>query len=218
MGSDAANKRLLKVTPQGDVLKRLPLEKIYPEDMTFDGQYLWIADSKREKIFKITPEDGSAVAEYLSPIKLPTAIAWDGKYLIIAGIVDPLNPSSSTDNVRIIRLDVERGNVVEEIPNSRYLSSPAGMVWIDGKLWISDRNSGYIVRISDWGSPIVDERNYKLATVPTAVKKVEIKEKQKIDKDVEEAKRAAEEAKRAAEEAKRAAEAAKKAFELQQKK
>ncbi|ODA44262.1 hypothetical protein THER_1030 [Thermodesulfovibrio sp. N1] len=216
--ADSANKRILKVTPQGDVLKKLPLGKIYPEDMTFDGEYLWIADSKREKIFKITPEDGSVIAEYLSPIKLPTAIAWDGKYLIIAGIIDPLNPSSSTDNVRIIRLDTVTGKVIEEIPNSRYLSSPAGMVWIDGKLWISDRNSGYIVRISDWGSPIVDEKTYKLAEVPSTIKKVEIKEKQKADKDVEEAKRAAEEAKKAAEEAKRAAEAAKKAFELQQKK
>jgi len=92
------------------------------------------------------------------------------------------------------------------------------MVWIDGKLWISDRNSGYIVKISDWGSPIIDEKNYKLVEVPSTIKKVEIKEKQKADKDVEEAKRAAEEARKAAEEAKRAAEAAKKAFELQQKK
>jgi len=216
--ADSANKRILKVTPQGDILKKLPLEKIYPEDITFDGQYLWIADSKREKIFKITPEDGSVIAEYLSPVKIPTAIAWDGKYLIIAGIINPLNPSSSTDNVRIIRLDTASGKVIEEIPNSRYLSSPVGMVWIDGKLWISDRNSGYIVKISDWGSPIIDEKNYKLVEVPSTIKKVEIKEKQKADKDVEEAKRAAEEARKAAEDAKRAAEAAKKAFELQQKK
>lgn len=186
------------------------MEKIYPEDITFDGQYLWIADSKREKIFKITPEDGSVIAEYLSPVKIPTAIAWDGKYLIIAGIINPLNPSSSTDNVRIIRLDTASGKVIEEIPNSCYLSSPVGMVWIDGKLWISDRNSGYIVKISDWGSPIIDEKNYKLVEVPSTIKKVEIKEKQKADKDVEEAKRAAEEARKAAEEAKRAAEAAKK--------
>ncbi|GAQ94181.1 hypothetical protein TAGGR_1360 [Thermodesulfovibrio aggregans] len=217
--ADAANKRLLKVTPQGEVVRKLSLTSIYPEDMTFDGQYLWIADSKRGKLFKITTEDGSIIEEYLSPVNYPSAITWDGKYLIVAGVKEHAVPSDSSDNVKIVRFDTSSGRVVEDIPNSRYISYPAGMVWVDGKLWISDRNSGYIVKISDWGTPSSDEKNYKLAKKSPATKKIEAKEEKKeTEKDIEEAKRAAEEAKRAAEEAKRAAEAAKKAFELQQKK
>jgi len=215
--ADASNKNLLQVTPQGETLRKIKLNKIYPEDITFDGEYLWIADPKREKIFKITTEDGSVLAEYLSPVKFPSALAWDGKYLIIAGIINPILPSNSPDNVKIVKLDTLSGKVVEEIPNSRYISYPAAMVWIDGKLLISDRNSGYIVKISDWGSPSADEKNYKLVTVSPVMKKVETKQQKEVD-HIEEAKKAAEEAKKAAEEAKQAAEAAKKAFELQQKK
>ncbi|MDI6865017.1 MULTISPECIES: hypothetical protein [Thermodesulfovibrio] len=216
--ADAANKRILKITPQGEVIRKISLTSIYPEDIAFKENHLWIADSKRNKIYEVSTEDGSILSEYLSPVPIPTAITWDGKYLIIAGI-NFNKPSTSSDNVKIVKLDSITGKVVEEVLPSRYISYPAGMVWIDGRLWISDRNSGYIVTTSDRGIPSEDKNNYKLDIIPPTVKKIEIKEeKQKEEKDTEEAKKAAEEAKRAAEEAKRAAEAAKKAFELQQKK
>lgn len=217
--ADAANKKLLKITPQGETLKKISIHAVYPEDMSFDGEYLWIVDSKRAKLFKLSTEDGSVVAEYLSPVPTPTSIAWDGKYIIVAGLKNFNDPSNSYENVKIVKLDPETGKVIEEIPNSRYISYPCAMVWIDGKLWISDRNSGYIVKISDWGSPSEDEKNYKLKVATSPVKKVEVKEEKKeIEKDIEEVKRARDEAKQAAEEAKRAAEKAKKAFEMLQKK
>lgn len=216
--ADAANKRILKITPQGEVIRKISLTSIYPEDMAFKESDLWIADSKRNKIYKVSTEDGSILSEYLSPVPIPTAITWDDRYLIIAGI-NFNKPSTSLDNVKIVKLDTITGKVVEEVLPSRYISYPTGMVWIDGRLWISDRNSGYIVIMSDRGNPSEDTNNYKLDISPSTVKKLQIKEeKQKEEKETEEAKKAAEEAKKAAEEAKRAAEAAKKAFELQQKK
>ncbi|MCS7215476.1 MAG: hypothetical protein RMI30_07970 [Thermodesulfovibrio sp.] len=217
--ADAANKRILKITPQGKVVRKFSLTSVYPEDMVFNEDGLWIADSKRKKIYRISIEDGSILSEYLSPVPIPTAIAWDGKYLVLAGINNLDIVYNSSDNVKIVKLDSVTGKVVEEVMPSRYISSPTGMVWINGKLWISDRNSGNIFIISDRGIPSQDENNYKLDMIPSTVKKLEIKEeKQKEEKDIEEAKKAAEEARKAAEEAKRAAEAAKKAFELQQKK
>lgn len=216
--ADAANKRILKITPQGEVVKKLALTSIYPEDMAFNGNHLWIVDSKRKKIYEISTEDGSTLSEYLSAVPIPTAITWDGKYFVIAGI-NFNRPSTSSDNVKIVKLDPITGKVVEEVIPPRYISFPAGMVWIDGKLWISDRNSGYVVIMNDRGIPSEDTNNYKLGIIPSTVKKLQIKEeKQKQEKNMEEVKRAAEEAKKAAEEAKRAAEEAKKAFELQQKK
>lgn len=217
--ADAANKIILKVTPQGEVIRKFPSVAVYPDDIAFDGEYLWIVDSKKGKIYRVSTEDGTSVAEYLSPVTMPLALAWDGKSLIIAGLKDFKSPTYSSDNVKIVKLDPESGKITEEVLGSRYISYPAAMVWVDGKLWISDRNSGYIVKISDRGTPSEDGRNYKIATVTPIFKKTEIKEEKKeAEKDVEEAKRAAEEARKAAEEAKRAAEAAKKAFELQQKK
>lgn len=222
--ADSANKRILKVTPQGDIVRKININAVYPEDITFDGQYLWAADSKRGKIFKLSTVDGSVVAEYLSPVSIPTALAWDGKYLIIAGIIDPNFLQTSSENVKIVKLDTNSGKVVENVLIPKHfaqhlssLSMPTGMTWVNDKIWIADRNSGKIVILSDWTTASDDPKNYKLTTVTPTFKKVKVEEKAK-DKDAEEAKRAAEEARKAAEEAKKAAEAAKKAFELQQKK
>uniref|UniRef100_A0A7C4AJ91 Uncharacterized protein n=1 Tax=Thermodesulfovibrio aggregans TaxID=86166 RepID=A0A7C4AJ91_9BACT len=217
--TDAANKIILKITPDGKVVRKIPSVAVYPDDITFDGEYLWIIDSKRGRIFKVSTEDGSAIAEYLSPVSMPMALAWDGKNLIIAGLKDFNTPLYSSDNVKIVKLNPESGKVIEEILNTRYVSYPSAMVWVNGKLWICDKNSGYLIKIGDRGILSEDTKNYKLTTVTPVFKKIELKkEKKEAEKETEEAKKAAEEARKAAEEAKRAAEAAKKAFELQQKK
>lgn len=222
--TDGANRRLLKISPKGDIQRKLSLSAVYPEDMTFDGEFLWIVDSKRSRIFKISPIDASVVAEYQSPIKVPTALAWDGKYLIIGGISDTSNLSESAERVSILKLEPQSGRVVGRVFIPKHftqhiseLSWPLGMAWINDKIWISDRNSGKIIVLSDWTETVEDPKNYKLATTTPTVKKLPVKEAP-TERDIEEAKRAAEEAKKAAEEAKKAAEAAKKAFELQQKK
>lgn len=227
--ADEANRRLLKMTLKGEILKRLPLRGVYPEDMTFDGQFLWIADSKTSKIIKISTIDGSPVSEYQSPLKVPTALAWDGRYLIVGGLDNPLNIVESSERVSILKLDPESGRVLERVIIPKFLSKPLkelslplGMVWIDNRIWISDRNSGKILVLNDWTEPIYDPKNYKLTQTTPQVKRVPIKENgssfEETNDLVEEARRAAEEAKRAAEEAKKAAEAAKKAFELKLKK
>lgn len=226
--ADSSNRRILKVTPQGDIVGKININNLYPDDIAFDGEYLWAADSKRGKIFKLSVVDGSVVAEYLSPVSIPTALAWDGKYLIVAGILNPNFLQTTSENVKIVKLDTNSGKVVENVlipkhfsQHLRSLSMPTGMAWINNKIWIADSNSGSIVVLSDRTIASEDPKNYKLTTVTPTSKKVIVDEKAKEiakDKEVEEAKRAAEEARKAAEEAKKAAEAAKKAFELQQKK
>ncbi len=221
--ADGANRKILKITPKGDVIRTINLT-IYPEDITFDGENLWVADSKRKKIFKLSPIDGSTLSEYLSPITIPTALAWDGKYLLIAGIKDDKFIKNSSENVEIVKLDPESGKVVATIFIPKHftihlkeLSLPTAMVLINEKIWVSDRNSGKILVLSDWTRASEDNKNYKLTTTTPTVKKIKIVEQSKAQ-EAEEAKKAAEEARKAAEEAKKAAEAAKKAFELQQKK
>jgi hypothetical protein len=235
--ADSANRRILKVTPQGDIVRKINITSLYPEDLTYDGEYLWAADSKRRKIFKLNTVDGSVVAEYLSPVNIPTALAWDGKYLIIAGIKDSNFLKTTSENVKIVKLDPQSGKVVETVLIPEHfgkplneLSFPTGMTWINDKIWVADKNSGSIVILKDWTETTEDPKNYKLATFTPTPKEVVIEEKvEDEDKDkellLEEAKRAAEEARQAAEEARKAAEEAKKAaekaikaFELQQKK
>ncbi len=222
--ADAANRRILKVTTMGDVVRKINSIQFYPEDMTFDGQYLWVADSKRNKIFKVATEDCSVLETFISPLNKPSGIAWDGKYIIIIGyetVSDQVGKAAIEEapvqKIKILKLDPAKGKVVGEVISSRFLSSPSGMAWIDNYLWIADKNSGKIFKFVDRTIAYEDEKIYKVATTPTQ-KKLEIKEKITSEKELEEAKKAAEEARKAAEEAKKAAEAAKKAFELQQKK
>ncbi|MCS7203899.1 MAG: hypothetical protein NZ809_05580 [Thermodesulfovibrio sp.] len=222
--TDIANRRLLKLTPQGDILRQLPIRDFYPEDIVFGGEYLWIADSKRAKIFKVSPEDGSILGQYLSPVTVPTSVAWDGKYLIVGGIINPEFLVKSSENLKIVKLDTETGKVAYEVLIPKHfakhldtLSLPVGMVWINEKIWIADRSSGNIIILPDRTIMSEDPKTYKLAITQPKLEKLPLQDKVKPS-EIEEVKKAAEEAKKAAEEAKKAAEEAKKAFELIQKK
>ncbi len=236
--ADTGNKRILKVTPQGDVVSKFNKLPFYPEDMTFDGEFLWVADSKRNKIFKVSTEDCAVLETFISPVKNPSGIAWDGRYIIIIGYkevddftelskpVEPqfqhsINSKSpyTQTTIKIVKLDPQTGQIVREVIPSRHLTSPVGMVYVEDYLWISDRNAGKIFRVQDMGFASEDKNIYKVETPVASPKKLEVKTTVKQEpKDAEEAKQWAEEARKAAEEARKAAEAAKKAFELQQKK
>jgi len=155
--SDEANRRILKISPQGDVLTRIPLTKIYPEDITFDGEYLWVVDSKRKKYLNSQQKMVQLFQSIFLQFRYPQLLHGMEKFNCWR-IKNLNNPAPSPDNVQIIKLDPVSGNVMENVETSRYLTSPAGMVWINGKLWISDRNSGNIVIISDKGEPSTDNK------------------------------------------------------------
>ncbi|MFX1518857.1 MAG: YncE family protein [Promethearchaeota archaeon] len=56
--------------------------------MTWDGQYLWNADSVAEEIYKIDPSTGEVVDSFNSPGEEPAGLTWNGQYLWNIDVVD----------------------------------------------------------------------------------------------------------------------------------
>ena len=53
--------------------------------LTYDGTYIWEADSYGSGIYKLDPLDCSLISTIPSPDKYPNDLMWDGKYLWLFG-------------------------------------------------------------------------------------------------------------------------------------
>ncbi len=65
----------------GDVGKVLPTPGPNPTGLAFDGKFLWLADSRLDKIFKMDPISGKVLKSFESPGFHPEGLAWDGHFL-----------------------------------------------------------------------------------------------------------------------------------------
>jgi hypothetical protein len=109
------------------------------EGITWDGEYLWLAKSETNKIYKLDQNDHTIIDSFSSPGGFPTGLAWDGEYL--------WNADWETD--RIYKLNSSNGNIV----NSYYspASFPYGLTWDGEYLWHTDMGTEklYKLRISE---------------------------------------------------------------------
>ncbi len=232
--ADEGNKEILKLDAHNNVIKRFPSPGDSPSGLAFDGRDLWVSDSSESKIYKISTEDGSVLAEYNSPIKVPTDLTWDCENIWIIGLDECTSVTKSCYSPRLVKLDVKSGKVTEEQELPKQIVRPVSIVWVDGNIWIGDYELNRVFKVNVSPRQISDETVY---TSPITYKprKIAVKEmseevrpevkSEEAKPSTDEAKRAAEEARKAAEEAKEAArkaaeaaEKSKKAFELQQKK
>jgi transglutaminase-like putative cysteine protease len=107
-----------------------------PTGMAWDGKYLWIADMKVHKIFKVSPKDGSIEASIPSPGLWPMGLAWDGKHL---WCVD-------SDEDKIFKLDPINGHVLKAIESPS--GTPRGIAFDKKHLWILDYKGKAISLVS----------------------------------------------------------------------
>lgn len=107
-----------------------------PSGMTWDGKYLWIADMKVHKIFKVSPKDGSIKSSIPSPGLWPVGLAWDGKNL---WCVD-------SDEKKIYKLDPSNGRILKVIDSPT--EGARGIAADNKDLWILDYKGRQISRIS----------------------------------------------------------------------
>lgn len=123
----------------GDILISFPSPGPAPQDLAWDGEYLWVIDDSTDSIYKLDPQNGGVVASLRAPGPQPRGLTWDGSHLWV-----------SDDALRkIYRIDPEQGKTVKEIeapviPVKKGYSPLGGLAW-DGKhLW-----SGFI---AGWSS------------------------------------------------------------------
>ena len=129
----------------GEIEKKFNAPGAFPTGITFDGEYLWVADRGEKKIFKLDPSNGKILHEIESPAYWPTGLTWDGNTLWAADIKGGL-PLSENYHGLIYQVDPNTGFVLKtvEAPSKR----PRGLAW-DGKyLWCTDNGSDEIIQFS----------------------------------------------------------------------
>ena len=147
----------------GEVIQSFNTPGKFPTGMTFDGENLWLADRKADKLFCINPKNGKVIRSIPSPAYWPTGLAWDGEALWNADVKGGI-PLSENYNGVIYRLDPKDGTILKVVQSPT--SSPRGLCWDGEYLWCVDDASDELIQFSpDDGttirslkSPSVDPR------------------------------------------------------------
>lgn len=97
--------------------------------LTYDGTYLWQADSYGGGIYKLSPSDCSIISTIPSPDRYPSDLAWDGSYLWVCGY-----PSQ-----KIYKISPVDGSIVAEfnVPEGTGQAQTAGLAYDGEYLWLS---------------------------------------------------------------------------------
>ncbi len=89
----------------GKAIKSFSLPVTAPTGLTFDGNYLWIADHRMDALIAVNPKTGEEVKQLPSPGFWPMGLAWDGKTLW----------NLDGNDKKIYQIDPESGTVLRSI-------------------------------------------------------------------------------------------------------
>ncbi len=119
----------------GEVVRTLPAPGGFCTGAAFDGECLWVADHKQDRLSRIDVASGEVVGSIPSPGYWPTGLAWDGEHLW----------NADDAQKRLFQVVVSDGTVLRSIdsPTSR----PDGLAWDGSTLWVGDYKNGKIMRI-----------------------------------------------------------------------
>ncbi len=138
----------------GDVTKKIPLPLHHPTGVAWDGQHLWVADRKTDRIYRIDESHRAAIDSLVSPGYFPSGLAWDGKVLWSTDPADRM----------IYATEITTGRTVISLESPT--PSPMGIAWDGEFLWISDNRLDQISKIdpddgttiASFPSPATDPR------------------------------------------------------------
>ncbi len=222
--ADALNKEVIKLSGNYEFIKKIPSPGSSPNAITFDGKYLWVADSKDSSIYKISTDNGKILEKYNSPIEKPTGLAWDCSNLWVIGMNTCKPTSEDCYTRRLVKLDIQSGKITHEIKLPDQIVRPSSLVWVDGILWAGDYYHNRVFKLKEITAYAIDDIKIYRASLPVEEKAL-VKDRDSLPA---EAKALAKEAKKQrgdmdksealVKRAEEAAEKAKKAFELQQRK
>ena len=119
----------------GQVLRQFKAPGAFCTTLTFDGQYLWCADAKTDRLYRVDPATGRKVGEIPAPGFWPTGLAWDGEYLWCA----------DSKQKKLFQVRPATGAIVRAIDAPG--DHPEGLAWDGVTLWVSDSQAKIISRI-----------------------------------------------------------------------
>lgn len=119
----------------GKVVRTLDAPGGFCTGMAFDGEFLWVADYKADKLFKINVSSGEIAGSVASPGFWPTGLAWDGKALW----------NADSKSAKIFKVDPGDGTILKAIDAPS--GDPEGLTWDGQNLWVSDCKDGKIMKI-----------------------------------------------------------------------
>ncbi len=119
----------------GKVVHSFPTPGNFCTGIAFDGESLWAADYKADRLFKVDVRTGEVIRSIPSPGFWPLGLAWDGTCLW----------NVDKGRQKIFKIDPADGTILKAIDAPS--SNPEGLAW-DGKtLWVSDGRSREIIKI-----------------------------------------------------------------------
>jgi len=149
--SPVAQKGIYRLDPQtGNVLGMVPYAGTSPQGLAYDGRNLWQVCIQSDSYYKMHPLTGELYATFPAPggsDGQPIGLGWDGDYLWLA---DSRAPE------KIWQIDT-LGVVQGQIPAPG--SSPYGLAWADGFIWVSDNNISalaYIFKLDPLTGAVLD--------------------------------------------------------------
>lgn len=138
----------------GEIISSFSTPGTCPTGLTFDGENIWLADRKADKLFCINIENGEVIKSIDSPGYWPMGLAWDGKALWNSDVKDG----------KIYQVNPEDGTILKTVDAPE--RSPRGLAWDGEYLWCADEIADEIIKfspvdgttITSFKSPSTDSR------------------------------------------------------------
>ncbi len=103
--------------------------------LTFDGNYLWLADYNRDQLMQIDPASGKVLKSIPSPGFWPMGLAWDGHHLWNVDVKQK----------KIFQVDPKDGTILRVLDAP--CNDPSGLTWDGQTLWLTDARKNKIYRL-----------------------------------------------------------------------
>lgn len=145
---NSAKREILQYDGERNIRQIIPAPGKSPQGLAYDGKNLWLADGGSGKIYEVSTTDGSVLSAFKSPVEAPAGVAADCRGLWVIGRDSCTSVSQNCDTPRLIRIDPENGQVLDETSLPGALTRPTAITWADGVMWIADANLNRIFKIS----------------------------------------------------------------------
>ncbi len=119
----------------GQVLRKFQSPGKFNTGLCYDGRYLWLADYKADRLFKIDPTTGKKISDIPSPGFWPAGLAFDGRHLW----------NVDWKQKKIFKINPENGAILQALDAP--CDNPEGLAWDGETLWVSDSKEKSIMRI-----------------------------------------------------------------------